>query len=58
MKTTQMIFGIIAMITLLPTFLLFPALIITGIMGLIKKDYSYLKKISKNLGVQSFRFNW
>ena len=50
MKILQSILGAIGVFAMMPSFLLFPALIITVIIGAIKKDYSYLKKYLKIWG--------
>lgn len=47
MELIKTIFGILAIIVALPSFLFFPIIIITVVIGLIKKDFSYLKKYLK-----------
>lgn len=50
MKIVQFILGALGIVAMIPSILLFPALIITVIIGAIKKDYSYLKKYLKIWG--------
>ncbi|MEK7159244.1 MAG: hypothetical protein AAB766_01955 [Patescibacteria group bacterium] len=47
MRIFRVIIEIAGIIAALPSALLIPALIITGIMGAVKKDYTYLKKYLK-----------
>ncbi|MBI2436608.1 MAG: hypothetical protein HYV41_02605 [Candidatus Magasanikbacteria bacterium] len=50
MQIIKFVLGGIGMIAMIPSFLLFPALIITAIIGANKKDYTYLKKYLKIWG--------
>jgi len=47
MRIFRHVLYIAGIIAALPSALLIPAMIITGIMGAIKKDYTYLKKYLK-----------
>ncbi|MEK7606794.1 MAG: hypothetical protein AAB444_01180 [Patescibacteria group bacterium] len=50
MQIIMFILGAIGIIAIIPSVLLFPALIITAIIGASKKDYTYLKKYLKIWG--------
>lgn len=50
MKIVQLILSALGIIAIIPSFLLLPALFITAIIGIINKDYSYLKKYLKIWG--------
>lgn len=50
MEIIKFILGILGMIAILPSIFLVPAIIITGIMGVAKKDYSNFKKFLKIWG--------
>jgi hypothetical protein len=47
MHIFRLVLYIAGIIAALPSALLIPAMIITGIMGAVKKDYTYLKKYLK-----------
>ena len=50
MEIIQKVFDVLFFVTLIPSHLLIPAIIITAIIGAVKKDYSYLKKCLKIWG--------